>query len=377
MNSPDALYFPTTALWSLRQYPFFLLLPKIHILSPFEDDGKGPQKDTNSFINSGLCQEHTPCPLGEDRARFLRLVADIKARTDDYAAQLSALTIAGYTAPKSAGESSEREIINSMFIPGDLAAREKDASQQELLWRTRLILAVSDLLDQEQEEIAFHMQALANDEKDLFQELQGEDDDISDEEELFAILANLNGKVSQPNPNQAKNRLNAWKILFSKTTTLPDDVILLTDRDSGDLLLESYEKMTTENGILLGTIDLPALLGPDDSSALATVSDFRQQNHQTCTDLQKMLAVLQTLQQAAMVTAASQREQFESIAAELTKAINEAFPEQKYGRRTLSFHVCPRLSVRNHLLATSRQPRQDVAEQAMAEQTNAILLIAE
>lgn len=369
MNSPDALYFPTTALWSLRQYPFLLLLPKIHILSPVEDDEQGLQKEKNSFIISGLCQEHTPCPLGADRSRFLKLVADIKARTDDYAAQLSALTLAGYTAPPSSGENSEHEIINAMFIPADLTAREKDVKEQQELWRARLILAVGDQLDQEHEEIAFHMQAVENDEHDLFQELQGEDNDRDDDEELYSILSNLTGELPRPNPNQVKNRFNAWKTLLSKTTALPNDIVLLTDRDNGDILLESYEKMAATSPLDWGAVELPSLLGPDDDAAMEKVSDFREKNREICNAFQKELTELQTLQATALELLKSNREQLQNITNQLTKELDSAFPAQKYGRRTLSIYLCPQSTARNLLLGEPPLHADN--------QTNTVLFIAE
>ena len=343
MNSLNALYFPTTTLWSLRQYPLFLLFPRLHILSAIEPaKDQKHEKETNSFIISGLCQEHTPSPLGADRSRFVRLLEDIKLRKDDYAAQLSALTLASFSAQKNNGEANEHEIINSMFIPDDIRKNSDLQNKQEQLWRSRLILAVGDLLDQEQEEIAFHMNLLEEDERELFQELQGEGDELDDEDQIYTGLSELRGKLNAPSPSLVKRRLKAWKHFLEYATTLPENLTLVTEREYGELLLETCEQKNSA-AALLASFDLPAFIGKDESSALASIQTFRGTVKELADEFVSLVNALledntkdNPLQQHIV--------QINNLAERFKVVIDEQFPEKKYGRRHLAAYLFPTLA---------------------------------
>jgi hypothetical protein len=126
MNSLKTLYYPGTAIISLRQYPIFLLFQNVLILSPVESDPiENGKESPDSFIKSGFCQVHTPHPLGKERNRFLRLVEDIKTRKDDYSAQLSSLTLAAMTAVAGQEEETERSITRSLFAAPNPLATQK------------------------------------------------------------------------------------------------------------------------------------------------------------------------------------------------------------------------------------------------------------
>ena len=95
-----SLIFPDTDIFSYKHFPYLLFGAPLRFLELVEHDPNDQRNDRDIFIDSGLCQPHAPSPLGEDRSRFLRLISDIKERKDDYAAQLSALTVAAMSSPK-------------------------------------------------------------------------------------------------------------------------------------------------------------------------------------------------------------------------------------------------------------------------------------
>ncbi len=101
MNSLETLYFPDTAIISTRQAPLALLFSKINLIQPVEDDNPAEENPMDSFMNSPLCRQLPLHPLGEDKERFLFLINDIKNRKDDYAAQLSNVTLASLSEKKS------------------------------------------------------------------------------------------------------------------------------------------------------------------------------------------------------------------------------------------------------------------------------------
>ena len=136
MNSLNSLYFPGTTLYSISQYPLFLLFSKIHLLRIAEHNihGNGGEA-TDSFIKSGLCQPHIPCPLGDDLRRFIHLINDIKNRRDDYGSQLSALTLAAMPAYSQNSGDSRQEIISSL-LSGDQLFPNKQKEQKDLeIWQ--------------------------------------------------------------------------------------------------------------------------------------------------------------------------------------------------------------------------------------------------
>ena len=140
MNSLNSLYFPGTALYSIRQYPLFLLFSKIHFLAVTEHNIHGREVEaTDSFIKAGFCQRHTPSPLGDDLERFSRLINDISTRKDDYASQLSALTLAAMSDPSQReGGDSKQEIISSLLNNGDFFPDRQEKQDKSDLWQARL-----------------------------------------------------------------------------------------------------------------------------------------------------------------------------------------------------------------------------------------------
>ena len=172
MNTLDTLYFPGTVLLSGSQYPLFLLFPQVHILQPVEagehDGATAEQPDI--FIKNGFCQAHTPCPLGDSRERFLHLIDDIRDRKDDYAAQLSSLTMAAMSVPRQQGDDTTQGIISSLL--GTKAAEDEQAKQETIelaLWQARLVLKIAEILDREEEEIAEQLSLLDDREISPFQ----------------------------------------------------------------------------------------------------------------------------------------------------------------------------------------------------------------
>ncbi len=130
MKKLNTLYFPDTVIFSESQYPIFLLLDTLHYISPIE---RVESTDSNDiFVDRGLCQVHTPRPLGEDRDRFIHLIRDIQERKDDYAAQLSALTIAGMSGHQSKSDKESRTSILSTLLGGDILNQSSKEEEERL-----------------------------------------------------------------------------------------------------------------------------------------------------------------------------------------------------------------------------------------------------
>ncbi len=340
MNSLDTLYFPGTDINSVRQYPIFLLFQKVHLLTPVEGDPvEGGVESPDSFIKSGFCQVHTPCPLGRDRNRFLHLVEEIKTRRDDYAGQLSSLTLAAMSAGVTrTEEDSERSIVKSFLTPGEPPAQPPTEENLEKLWQARLVLAIGELLDNEEEEIALNLAQLEDEEKELFLQLQGEDD--RDDENPFSELTKLGDKLRGSHTGNIGNRLKAWKTLFLAAVMAECPVFLTTSPDGGDLLLESYEKKMGRPAPLVARLDLPAFVGWNSAEAGQTVRDFIAGNGPLLARFEEKLAALGTIE-ATPESLAAEVSACKTLTGEWHKLLAAAFPEERFGRIQVRIHLFP------------------------------------
>ncbi|MCP4340279.1 MAG: hypothetical protein GY799_15650 [Desulfobulbaceae bacterium] len=343
MNSLKTLYFPGTDIYSIRQYPIFLLFQKIHLIKPVEEDPKGSgEESTDTFIKSGFCQVHTPCPLEENRHRFLRLVEDIKNRKDDYAAQLSSLILASKSAPSTVEADSEQSIISSIFTPKDLQANSLQVEKEEKLWQARLVLVIGEILDQEEEEIARNLAMLDDDQAGLFKELHGDVEAI-EEDNPFAELSQLESNLNAASSGNIKKRFNGWKTLFLEDDAREYDVFLTSSQDAGDLLLESYEKKTNLSAPLVAGLELPGLIGWSSEEASQTVVTFSENNsallseiHEILRDVsQKELFTEKEIQSNNMLAAISEQWNTE---------LETVFPAKQYGRISVKWYLFPNIA---------------------------------
>jgi hypothetical protein len=337
MNSLNTLFFPATAIHSPRLYPIFLLFQNVHLLSPVE----GGKESPDSFIKSGFCQVHTPCPLGQERNRFLRLVADIKSGKDEYAAQLSSLTLAAMTGAPTQTEDSERSIIRSLHGTQELPPQVREREELEKLWQARLVLAIGELLDQEEEEISLTLAELEDEEKVLFKELQGEDDK-EEEDNPFAELTRLECSLRVNSANNIKKRFKAWKTLFLAGDMEECRIFLSSGIESGDILLETYQQQTGHQAPLVVDLELPAFVGWNNAEAMDTVIEFTSKNSTFLTTLEEKFSEL--IDQTAipgqqLEIAASQL----SLAGAWEKLLAADFPAERFGRISVSFYLLPGL----------------------------------
>ncbi len=281
-----------------------------------------------------------PCPLGEDRNRFLRLVADIKTGKDDYAAQLSSLTLAGMTTAPAREQESERSIVRSLSGTEELPAETRRQQVAEKIWQARLVLAIAELLDQEEEEIALNMAVLEDEEKVLFKELQGEDE-IEDEENPFAELA-ARRESMHGNAASIKNRFKAWRTFFLAGEIEECEMFLAGDKESGDILLEMYQQKTGHQAPLIAGLQLPGFIGWNSSEASTIVRKFISKNGTS-------LAAIEELFKDLSGQAATPGQRLEltdpqlALADAWEKLLVADFPVEQFGRISVSFHLLPGL----------------------------------
>ena len=344
MNTLDTLNFPGTVFLSGSQSPLFLLFPQVHILQPVEaeeNDG-ATAEHPDIFIKNGFCQVHTPCPLGDSRQRFLHLITDIRNRKDDYAAQLSSLTMAAMSAPRPQGDDTTQGIISSLLGTKTVDDEQEQREAVELaLWQARLVLKIAEILDHEEEEIAEQLALLEDRESDLFRQLHGDDLEDTEEDDPLRELLELRDKINHPTASVIKNRFRAWKQLYI-AGDLPEWPIWVTMMpEAADIILEQYETLQGRPALEIGLIPLPASLGRDQQEVFARVSAFRKDN----TDLLSRLAAELATRLSADHDTPDNAPRFPAIGATLSEEWHEAmeshFPEALYGRSVITTYFLP------------------------------------
>lgn len=330
MKTLESLYFPDTAILSERQLPVFLLFSRVNIIAPVEHEDTADDRSKDTFMDSRFCQVHTPHPLGEDRKRFLYLIDDIKNRKDDYAAQLSHLTLASMSAKPASNQEAGHQILSSLLGNKQSADDEEKGKETDILWQARLVLKIGEILDREEEEVARSLVLLDKSETDLFDRLKGEDDDEQDVAELSADLSKIRAKLDKPRTEQITKRLRAW-FRLTRNAELPECPVWSTTRaEVADILSENHEKAHGRGPKVLGSLALPATLDFEGHDLLTRLEDFHAQTHDT------LRAVVEHLINNHEKISA--QEEPKEAAANWQKMIDGRYPENIYGRTTVHFY---------------------------------------
>jgi len=334
MNSLNSLYFPGTTLYSISQYPLFLLFPTIHLLQVAESNihGNGVRA-TDSFIKSGFCQLHTPCPLGDDLNRFIHLLDDIKNKTD-YASQLSALTLAAMSTQDETKDGSQQEIVASLLNNNLISSDKQKEKKDSALWQARLILAIGEILDTEEEAIARQLAIIKDDEAELFKVLQGKDDDF-EEENFLKELSLIRDNINLPNPGNSKNRFQSWCQLYKEGNIPPYDILLTTSIDTADQIFESFERENNRQPSCIGKLSLPAVIGLDEEEAANAAHSFQKENSGLITTFTKNITQLKS---SRPVSSDNLDLFFTNFTPSWEQQIETYFPAESFGRIVVSIY---------------------------------------
>jgi len=366
MNSLNSLFFPGTTIYSSGQYPLFLLFPRLQIITVAESNIQCKKEQaTDSFIYSDLCQLHTPCPLGDDLERFTHLLNDIKNRKDDYASQLSALTLAAMSASSQNSDNSQQEILSFLLRDNLTSQNKKMEKKNMLIWQARLVLAIGEMLDFEEEEIGRQLAIVKDEEADLFIELQGEGDD-TDEENLFTELSLVRNNINPPNPGNIKKRFQSWQQLYNEGHPAYD-LLLTTSRDSADLLLELFEEKTTAKAVHLGQLFLPAIIDWNEEKALHTVRSFQQDNKELIDDFADLL--LKAKHSGNLMEASDSTSFFSNFSELWEQGLETQFPVKRFGRLPLDIYGFTNTHCSALLGGESRQNQGSNCIMAVADTT--------
>jgi hypothetical protein len=364
MQSLNSLYFPQTALPHHQRNCLLLLADTLHLLQPVEpgDEATDESSANDLFMERGICQVHTPSPLGKDRDRFLGLIHDIRTRKDSYAEQLSCLTLANLSKKEASGEHSHQAIVANLLDGQTLINKEAaEENQAEKLWQARLVLALAEILDQEEAELALNLSNIDGEELAIFQELKGEmEDETGDAEDIFAELLRIKAKMGQPRPGTMKRRFQAWKTLYN-SGTLPEDYWLWTtcEEEAADLLLSTYEVQSGHLSAPLLILDLPEQMYLREEDTIKYIQAFQEEGAALRASITEKLTAIIKLGHLDLVDPVALLPDAGILARDWNELIDYHFPEERFGRRKLDFQFLANVSLDTLLRTPAVSQRKD------------------
>lgn len=329
MKNIAAVIFPDTEPREQMLVPLVPVFARVVYCQPVENDDTGDSLDPflNSLVDRKFCDFHVPAPLGKDRDRFLRLVKDIQNRRDDYAAQLTHLSLAGI----SSGSHGSNETKTSIL--GDLLSRhgienENQEMVEKVLWQARLILKLGEQFDAEQAKMAAEMSKIQQQEKELFADM------VREEGSPFTLTGKLTSLA--PDAQRMQNlKRKAWARLFSfGSDPLSNNCFISADSDAVDLLCEEYEKQTGISTDPIAEVALPAKQGRDDY--LDKLSRFQADHSDLLISIQEQIGEFSSLSNAQIT--------------DWNTALADFFPAAVHDRCRLSLYRFSGVRIRQLLL---------------------------
>ncbi len=331
MTPFTTLLFPETAPLPGQYQPLQLFFTTLFHLGLDEQE----EPDSQRLQSRSWLQTLYPAPLGADRQRFLYLLNNIRNRKDDYLAQLSHLTLASLSAELQFTES-RTGIIQTVLENRE----EKDKTLEGEIWQARLLLAIAEIITEQQRDISQAMQELTAKEDQLFSTLHGELQDFEKEE--FPLADNAAFEPTLPLNNATiENILKAWLVLISNKETLTPQqnctIWTASQKEIADLLIEYHHRREKNQKVSEIILNLPNHLTDSDNKK-SIIADFKRETEPLHTEIAELLQ---------QDTAKQWQTKGAELAEQWNQMVHHFFPEKRYGRRMLIFYLCNR-SISNY-----------------------------
>jgi len=338
-----SLVFPDTDIFSYRQFSLLLFGSPVSVLETVEPDSNENEKEREILIDSGLVQVFNPAPLGEDRDRFLHLVKDIRNRKDDYAAQLSALTIAAMSSKDEETRGEKRyQLISSML--GAPPASLSEANKSELdLWQARLVLEISEILKKEEEELHQELQLLDGQEIEMFKSLHGDGD--LDETDPFSEVQRISAHLSQARPREMNMRFRSWLRLMQKGALPEVSLFLASSTDAGDQLINEYERQHDGTAVPILELNLPERIEAGAIHVVSQIQRFHEQSQEVRKRMCRELDSMKTKDLASADSAEMLLPAGPDFLGRWNELVEDHFPSSSHGSASLLFYLLPRAPI--------------------------------
>jgi hypothetical protein len=338
MNSFDTLFFPETTIFNENRYPLLLFFTPLHFLQVVQSEpGSALCSEAELFLRSGLCRAHTPAPLGNNRDSFLQLIRGIGQGKDS----LPDRPKDPPTPPHSPLAGSEpgdirQSIVSSLLLQYGI---EHTTTARELqLWQARLVLALAEIFDNQEEALGERLSFFNKDEIAAFRSLQGTAE--PDKEDLFSELADITAQLKSSHSGSISKRFEAWLHLLQNQPVVPVKVWLASTRDSANQLFDRYESSGNTQAVPLLKLRLPAQIAASGKYAVEQIEEFQRKTisiHQgIVADFQRITATVPYVNadESLLPYGTDWAERWEGV-------LDDFFPAAKDGRQDVTFYLLP------------------------------------
>ncbi len=354
MNIFETLYFPKTDIFNEKTYPLMLFFTPLHFLQVVEHGtGSVTNSEAELFLKRGLCQAHVPAPLGDNREHFLRLIRDISERKEHLVAQLSGLS----TDPSPAQAAREpldfkHRIISSLLQ--EYGMEHVTTTTDLQLWQARLVLAIAEILDSNEEDLREQLFFFNEDEIATYRSLQGETG--PNEEDLFSESENIKALLAKSRLGNITKRFNAWLRLLQNQPIPPVKVWLASTRASADQIFNRYESTSKAHAVPLLKLAFPAQIAASGKYVLEEIEKFHKStihiHRGLVADFERTVRTVpyvRDMEESLLPYGTDWAEQWEN-------ALDDLFPASNYGRNDITFYLLPDEPI-DRLLSLPESPR--------------------
>lgn len=340
-NKNVVCIFPDTMPQDKILCPLLQFFDQVVYLRPVENDTPDLEDIPPFFRKAAADHAITfdcPAPLGEDKERFLHLVHDLQNRPDDYAGQLANLSLAGLG--RHTESESKTTIISTLYQQKSRTDRHDD-QRDMVLWQARLVLALGETYDKEQNALQKNLARISSREQGLLDELRKED------RQPFSLTRKLTS-LAEKTDRQLKLRLKAWSRLFGLGNKQPVfSLFLTTNHDAFHFLLEHAEATLQKQPEKLIDLLLPAEAEYTPENPDKT---FREQTSR----------LLATILNAQTCDAANEKKTLQELSDNWTDMMNRHYPQEEHRRLVLSLYKFPGTTAQKLFLETFGQDRDEV-----------------
>ncbi len=353
MNSFDTLFFPETDIFNEKLYPMLLFFTPLHFLQVVESGaGHVMKPEAELFLKGGLCQAHVPAPLGDNREQFLRLIRDIGEKKERFVAKLSGITTD--SDPVSTGNKPldfKYDIVSSLLQEYGMKHVITETDLQ--LWQARLVLAIAEILDSNEEALREQFSFFNEDEITAFRALQGETD--PDVEDFFSESENIKALLEKSRLRNITKRFDAWLHLLQNPPIPPVKVWLASTRASADQIFNRYESTSKAHAVPLLKLAIPAQIAASGKYVVEEIEKFHKStmhiHRGLVADFERILRTVpyvRDMDESLLPYGTDWAEQWEG-------ALDDLFPASSYGRNYITFYLLPDAPI-DRLLSLPESP---------------------
>jgi hypothetical protein len=359
MNTNSVCVFPDTIPRVEILFPLVQVFAPLVYLRPVEND---PPLDQDlsplcrEMVDRGLVRFDCPAPLDDNRDRFLQLVHDLQHRRDDYAGQLSNLSLAGLG--RTGNRESKTSIIGTLLKQTGIRDRQ-DEQEAMILWQARLVLKLAEIFDREQQDLQQSLERISERQNGLLDELREED------EQPFSLTRTLM-RTEGHTDGQLRQRLKAWSRLFALgSRQMTHCAFITTSQDAFDLLLEQYELDKDSQPQHIVNLQLPG--GRQTDTAIEQRAAFLR-------DVADLVVLLQDMLKMALSADEKNHAALEGTESKWARLLEQHYPADKNGRCVLSLYALPGVAPENFFLETFGRDQDGVRKKTGNSQKTGIII---